>query len=267
MPVVRALVGLISAIRWIWFPAAVFAVVALGIHAGADVLDDTLLAVLDRIDGWIDRAISPPIRWLWLTFGASEAKADAAVVRACELIDLEERTLVAQWLAIGLELLCDLFVVRLLLATPQPGPQRRAPLLPLPPPNVLWQRLLAWAKARAAAASLRSVLAPAMILAASIAGACAVAEALQSELFGLLRRLLPATVAAGVGRLAAVMSLGAVLILFATPAVLRVARSAPPILTVHPWQARLAGWRTLLLLAPVSLAAFIERAPLLSFFR
>ncbi len=270
MPVLRAIVGLLSAIRWIWFPAALFAVIALGVHAGADALDDSLLVALDQLDAWADQLLGPLVRWLWLAFGATPARADAVVLRVCELVGLEERTLLAQWIAILLELLSDVLVLLLLFAEPKLKPQprrRQQPWFPLPPPKVLGRRLLDWGRAKASTATLRSVFAPAVILATSLAGACVVAEALQSELFGAFRHLFSATVAAGIGRLCAVFALGAALLLFAAPAVIRVTQSSRSLLPPQSLAARLAGWRTLLLLAPVSLAALVERTPLLSFFR
>ncbi|MFN7134676.1 MAG: hypothetical protein ACK4N5_21535, partial [Myxococcales bacterium] len=204
MPLVRAVAGVLAAIRWIYFPAAVLAVLALGIHAGADALDDSLLVALDGLDALADAALTAVVSSVWPAFGASPARTEAAVVRVCELVGLEERTRVAQGVAIGLELLADLLIARALLAGGGEGSPVK-PLWPPPPPKVLARRLAAWTRGRIERATLRGLATPAMVLALSLAGACAVAQELQSEVFGLARRLAPAGIAGGLSRVVAMV--------------------------------------------------------------
>jgi hypothetical protein len=103
-------------------PLGVCALVAVGVHAGADLVDDRLLRVVEAVDAWLDGLWS---RW-------------PLTAHLVELVDARQRVLLARGAALAWELVVDVAVVLPLLGagwvgSPR-GPRRRfAPMVVLRP--------------------------------------------------------------------------------------------------------------------------------------
>ena len=90
----RSLVALsrfLNGLRGLFMPVGLVALLAVGVHAGADLLDDRLLRAIDAADAWLDSLLA---RW----------ELTQAWVNA---IDAPERTLMARGLALAWELGVD----------------------------------------------------------------------------------------------------------------------------------------------------------------
>jgi len=87
--------GFFGVFRGAFMPLGLFALVAVGVHAAADLVDDRVLGLVDALDAWADGLLA-----------ASERTA-AWVDRIGPL----QRTLIARFIALGWELAVDLLVV------------------------------------------------------------------------------------------------------------------------------------------------------------
>ena len=85
----------VSNFRWLFMPLGLAALLAVGVHAAADTLDDRLLAVADAIDAAFDSLVGR----FTLTQGM------------VEWVALEERTTFARVLALLWELAADVVLV------------------------------------------------------------------------------------------------------------------------------------------------------------
>ena len=153
----------VGRVRWIFLPLGLCALCAVGAHAAADRLGDTLLSGVDRVDAFFDAIFS---RW-------------SLTAPLVDLVGLGQRTFFARAVALAWELAADA-----LLAIPLLGYDER-------------KGSEEWALARALLRrrpSLRLVQ-PAAALFVCVAGAGAVARMLQGSLlhFPSLGALLAAT--------------------------------------------------------------------------
>ena len=82
----------IGGFRWAFMPLGLLALIAVGVHAAADTLDERLLSLVDMLDAAFDRLV-----------GASTLTEGWV-----DLISLEERTQIARGLALAWELSVDL---------------------------------------------------------------------------------------------------------------------------------------------------------------
>jgi hypothetical protein len=230
--------------RWLFMPVGLFALLAVGVHAAADVVDDRLLWLIDRADASFDAFVSqwpltqPMVNW----------------------VGLEQRVWLARALALLWELAADLF-----LALPALGYEEHASRVPL---AQRWKPL--WAKVVAHPSGLL-VVRPLATLAVSLAGACAVGRMVQGALYLSLRGGLGDGIAGPLARLCAIAALAAVLAAFGGRAFLRNVQhavSAAPVAGARGrWKRWTAGWLGSLVVAPLALAALVGASPLLSFFR
>jgi hypothetical protein len=88
-------------------PLGLFALIAVGLHAGADVLDDHALVALDLIDGLVDRVGSALLGWAMGMVGAEPGLIERWTFAFAELIDLDTRDWLAKVVALGFELAGD----------------------------------------------------------------------------------------------------------------------------------------------------------------
>jgi hypothetical protein len=249
-----AATALAEPLRYLLLPLGAAALLAVGIHAAADVLSDQFLSAVDRADALLDS--------LFATFSLTAPLVD--------LVGLHERVLLARGTALLFELWADL-----VLALPALGVgEETAPLQRL---RELGRRLLAQPS------TLRLTRGP-YALAFALAGSCSVARLVQGALFASLRRLLGSGLAAPLCSLVALLVLAALATTVAWKAVLQIAlhadgRSEPPTLAAvlrrGPLRLRALAVRRRLLrglpsavaLLPLALAALLRAAPLTSFFR
>jgi hypothetical protein len=230
--------------RWLFMPLGLFALIAVGVHAAADTVDDRLLWLIDRADAAFDTFVS---QW-------------ALTQPMVDWVGLEQRIWIARAFALVWELAADLF-----LALPALGYEEhdtRAPAVKR------WRPLLERVIKQP---SLMSLVRPLATAAIALAGSCAVARMIQGALFLSLRPTMGDAAAGPVARVAALAGLAGVLVAMGGRAVLRNLQHAHDVadkerthLKLHRWTRGAVGSA---IVAPLALAALIDATPLASFFR
>lgn len=238
----------LGGVRWAFMPVGLLALVAVGVHAAADRVDDPLRLLLQGADAALDA--------VWGTFSATEAWVDAVGERGC--------TRVARALALGWEL-----AVALLMGLPLLGYSEEAS--PGPLVDVLRQR---WGELARGALRRPTLLRLARPLAAAcfvLAGLVGLGQMLQASLFQGLTGLLGAGAALFLARVAALGAMAAVAASLGGRAVLRHLQHADAVSERdegRPVLARvLHGLPGTVVLLPLAAAALVATAPLLGFFR
>ena len=233
-----------GALRWAFMPLGLFALVAVGVHAAADVVDDKILRVVEALDVWLDGLLA-------------QYDSTAAWVNK---IDSRERTLFARGLALAWELSVDAFIALPALGYDElDDRERKFSLI-----KETWRTLLA--RLNKQPTPMRLVR-PFVTTIFVFGGAYAVSRLVESTLFvGLVGDVAPADVAATLARVFAGTAMTIVLFSHAWRAVLRSLQHADEtcIASKHPWMAGLWGS---VLSFPLALALLFEAEALLSFFR
>ncbi len=156
--------GLFGLFRWGFMPLGLFALVSVGVHAAADVIDEHLLTLVDGLDAWADARLA--------AFEATAAWVDR--------VGPFERTVVARALALAWEL-----AVAVLVAAPQLGYRELNEV----------ERRLSWVKDAWRAPWLRllraptpaRLLRPAVTAVFAAGGAYALARLVEATLFVTLQ--------------------------------------------------------------------------------
>ncbi|HYO56892.1 MAG TPA: hypothetical protein VEU50_29335 [Archangium sp.] len=233
-------------------PLGLLALIAVGVHAAADTLDDRLLAVVDLADAAFDRVVG--------RYSLTESLVD--------LLSLERRTTLARALALAWELTADL-----VLALPALGyreetsSQVRPSLMTHLPPRHTWRAMLARCLRRPTTMRWIRPLATALV---AVAGACTVARLVQGSVYLSWRELLGEGVADVAARGLALAALGGLLWRLGWRAVLRNLQHADSASELHARglaRAFAYGLPGSALVAPLALAAALDASPLLSFVR
>ena len=242
----------IGGFRWAFMPVGLLALIAVGVHAAADTLDDRLLSLVDRVDAAFDRLV-----------GASTFTEGLV-----DLISLEQRTQIARGLALAWELSVDL-----VLALPALGyresrreeePWRKYLMEDIRP---TWRQLFARSLRKPTTLRWTRPLATAAVV---VAGACAVARLVQGSVYLSSRGLLGDSAADMAAR---GLALGALVGLLATlgwRAVLRNLQHADIASEENVrgrWQALSYGLVGSAVAVPLALAAALDASPVLSFLR
>lgn len=232
-------------LRWLFLPLGLFALLAVGIHVAADTVCDRLLWVADRCTEAWDHAMA--------TFDLTSPLVGA--------ISFSARTRLARGIALLWELAADLVV-----ALPALGYHENQRPLGLRDPDG-WKSLLERMVTRPT--TLR-IFRPVETLAFALAGACAVAKMVQAELYLDLRGLFGDGGASPVARFSALLALGAVGAALGIRAVQRALQHAD---ARSELDARTRATRFTvgligsMLVLPLAVAAIVDGAPLLGFFR
>lgn len=193
----------LGAFRWVFMPVGLVAVVALGVHAAADLVDDRLLWGLVQLDGAFDSLVGG--------FELTRGVVDAIGLREC--------TVLARALALVWELAVDVSLGLPLLGYAEKKVAVRGLVSPLGPPPVTVANVLRRLNEKPTPLRLAR---PLVTLVFSLAGAEAVARLCEGTLFvALSRDLLPAGVAQPVARFAALAAALLVLSRFMLTATLR----------------------------------------------
>jgi len=273
---------LLGRLRWLFMPLGLFALVAVGIHAGASVVSDWLLVALDWADGLCDRAMTEALLSLGRWLSLDPTRVDHWIFQACAFVDLRERGLLASWLAVGLELWAD-FV----LALPVLGYREKDVAAAASSKEARLRELLAargFSNARPDSMGLRDLLResvrdptvwrallPVATLAVVLAGCCKVAVEVQASSFALAAKVLPAATAGDIGRFVGIFVLGGAFVSLGLRSVLQSAFSAH--LRAQPnrekggARRRFKGWLRLASAMPLAVGAALAGTPVLSFFR
>ncbi|RUO87976.1 hypothetical protein D7Y11_37790 [Corallococcus sp. AB018] len=243
----------LGAFRWAFMPLGLLALVAVGVHAAADTLDDRLLTAVDRLDsafdGWVGQfpALASMVDW----------------------VSLETRTRLARGLALAWELAADL-----LLALPALGYRETEAARPVEP----WRPVTASAsEASSWKALLRRCLRrptpmrwvrPLATAGVVLAGACTVARLVQGTVYLSWRPLFGDVASDWAARGLAVAALLGVSVSLGWRAVLRNLQHADAACeAVGSRRAWTRGLLGCLMVAPLGLAAAWDAAPVLSFLR
>ncbi len=208
-----------GSLRWLFMPLGLFATVAVGVHAGADAVDDWLLTAFDWLDGRCDRALAALLLAAGDLFGVEASRIDGWVFGAASVVDLRERALLARWGAVALELGLDAGLALPVLAyreresTPTALQDRAR--------QILAGRGLAGNRREDLRELLRAVLRdptpmrlllPPIIALVAIAAASRIASEVQAVTFSSLSLILSVATAGTVARFAALLALGGVLV-------------------------------------------------------
>lgn len=233
-----------GAFRWAFMPLGLFALIAVGVHAAADVVDDRLLRGVEWLDVWLDGLLA-------------QSERTAAWVNR---IDSRERTMIARGLALAWELAVDFFLALPALGYDELDEKERKFALV----KETWRTLLVRVNQQPTPMRLVRPLATAIFV---FGGAYAVSRLVESTLFvGLVGDVAPAEVAAPLARILAGTAMTIVLFSPAWRAVLRSLQHADAtcLASKHPWRAGMWGS---VLAFPLAVALLLEAEALLSFFR
>jgi hypothetical protein len=240
--------------RWAFMPLGLLALIAVGVHAAADTLDDRLLSWVDRVDAIFDRLV-----------GASRVTEGLV-----DLISLEQRTLIARALALAWELSVDVALALPALgyreskASLEEEPWRKYLQQDLRP---TWRPLFARLLRKPTTMRWTRPVATAAVV---LAGACAVARLIQGTVYLSWRELLGEGVADMVARGLALGGLVGILATLGWRAVLRNlqhADTASEANVRNRLQALSYGLMGSALAVPLALAAVRDASPVLSFLR
>jgi hypothetical protein len=242
--------------RWAFMPLGLLSLIAVGVHAATDTVDDRLLTLVDGLDAVFDRWVG----------GAPWAEG------LVDLLSLERRTQLARGLALVWELAVDL-----VLALPALGYRESRPPQEEDEP---WRKYLPPREAKPGWKALfaRSLRQPTLIrwvrplatAAVVLAGACAVARLVQGTVYLSWRELFGEGAADVAARGLALAALGGLLATLGWRAVLRNlqhADAASQEQVRSPWQALTYGLLGSALAVPLALAAVRDASPVLSFLR
>lgn len=244
---VRQLSRFLSGFRGLFMPLGLLALIALGVHAAADVVDDALLRWVEGADAWLDTVLA-------------RSELTAAWVN---LIESRERTVLARGVALGWELLVDVFLgVPAFSYGEQAAPGLRFSLKAPETWVVLLRRL-------AARPTPMRVLRPLATAVFVVGGAYTVSRLVEATLFlGLVPDVAAVDVAQVLARIGGVVSLVVVVWSLGWRAVLRALEHADEVCEAQmTWRQRLVvgTWGTVLA-TPLAVAMALHARPLLSVF-
>jgi hypothetical protein len=243
---IRQVSGFISAFRGLFMPLGLLALVAVGVHTAADVLDDRVLRLVEQLDAWLDGYLA---QWDFT----------AAWVNR---VDSRERTAIARGLALAWELGVDVLVALPALGYSEASEAERRFSLQ----RETWRTLFARLNQRP---TPMRVLRPLVTAVFVVGGAYAVSKLVESTLFvGLVPDVAPPDVAQVVARVLGGLALLAVLASHGWRAVLRSLQHADAAceraLTAR--QRFFAGTWGTVLATPLAVALALEARSLLSVF-
>lgn len=239
--------------RWAFMPVGLLALIAVGVHAAADTLDDRLLSLVDRVDAVFDRLVG--------AFPLTEGWVD--------LIALEERTSIARAVALAWELAVDVVLALPALGYRESRARAEEPWRRLLQTEVrpTWRQLFARTLRKPTLLRCTRPLATAAVV---LAGACAVARLVQGAVYLSWRELLGEGVADAAAQGLALGALVGLLVTLGWRAVLRSLQHADTASeeNIHGrWQALSYGLAGSALAVPLALAAVLDASPVLSFVR
>ncbi|MBN1204959.1 MAG: hypothetical protein JXB05_08545 [Myxococcaceae bacterium] len=243
----------VGGFRWAFMPMGLLALIAVGVHAAADTLDDRLLSLVDLVDAAFDRLVGS---WT-VTEGL------------VELISLEGRTRIARALALAWELSVDL-----VLALPALGYRESRAAEEEPWRKYLqqdtrptWRQLFQRSLRKPTTMRWTRPLATTAVV---LAGACAVARLVQGTVYLSWRELLGEGAADAAARGLALGALAGILVTLGWRAVLRNLQHADTVSELYArnrLQALSLGLAGSALAVPLALAAALDASPVLSFLR
>lgn len=237
--------------RWAFMPLGLLALVAVGVHAAADTLDDRLLSLVDWLDSGFDRLVG-------------RFRLTAPLV---DLISLERRSFLARGFALVWELAADLVLALPALGYREEAVAEEPARARVKAPRPSWRALVERCLRRPTTMRWVRPLATAAVV---LAGACAVALSIQGTVYLSWRELFGDRAAEGVARVLALGALVGLLASLGGRAVRRSLEHADASSEAHARGRREALMHGLVgsaLVAPLALAAVLDASPVLSFLR
>ncbi|MEW5743390.1 MAG: hypothetical protein AB1938_31055 [Myxococcota bacterium] len=239
--------GFFGAFRWVFMPLGLFALVAVGVHAAADLLDDHVLRVVESLDAWLDGLLA-------------QSESLASWVNR---VDSRERTLIARAVALAWELAVAGFVALPLLGYDEKSDEERRFTFR----RETWRTLLSRLNQKPTPMRL---VRPFVTAVFAVGGAYAVSRLVESTLFvGLVGDVAPADVAQTLARVLGGLAMALVLFTHGWRAVLRAlehadarCEEAAKASKVKPWLVGVWGSG---LAIPLAVALLLEARSLLSF--
>ena len=245
-PVLTSISRGVSAFRWIFMPLGLLALVAVGVHAAADSVDDRLRWLIEQLDAALDGVFAD--------FDATRTWVDA--------IGSVERTHLARGLALLWELAVDFAI-----ALPALGYLEESERAPLINPTQTWRAQLERLNKKP---TPMRVIRPIVSGVFVVAGAYAIARMVESSLYIALRNgIVPDDINGPVARFAALGAMILVLASLGWRAVLRALQHADQACEKKVGKrggALMAGLVGSALALPLAIAAAID-TPWWSFFR
>jgi hypothetical protein len=234
-------------------PLGLLALIAVGVHAAADTLDERLLSLVDMVDAGFDRLV-----------GASTVTEGLV-----DLISLEQRTQIARGLALVWELSVDLVLALPALGYRESKREEEEPWRKYLPQDThpTWRQLFARFLRKPTTLRWTRPLATAAV---AVAGACAVARLIQGSVYLSGRGLLGESAADMAARGLALGALVGILATLGWRAVLRNLQHADTASEENVrgrWQALSYGLVGSAVAVPLALAAALDASPVLSFLR
>ena len=244
--------NVVARARFLYLPLALFALVAVGVHAAADTLDDRILWGVDHLDAAFDAVVS----------------GHAWTQSWVHWIELSDRVRIARALALVWELAADAFLAFPILGYREKEPRKSnvEAWLGTTPRRLRDQWLDVVRKP-----TVMRVSRPACAAAVVLAGACAVGRMVHGALYLGLRPALGDGPGALLSRGLGGLVLLAVLAAFGLRVVLGHLRRADSMAEIeapyHPWLARGRGLWGAVVIIPIAVAALFLATPWLAIFR
>ena len=259
-PALTRISSFLGYFRWLFMPLGLTALVAVGIHAAADTVDDRLLWLVQQLDAWFDTL-----------FARTEALQSWV-----DRIGSREQTVIARSLTLVWELAADVAIAGPMLGYSEGAPSAFR--------KETWKTLL---QRLTRQPTPMRIIRPMVTAVFALAGAYAIARMVDGALFLSLRAgVAPDAVAAPLSRGLALGAFLLVSIAFGWRAVLRALQHADQLCTqkeltaaerlailarqekkkrpINPWLVGLVGSAIAL---PLALGGLLDAIPLLSFFR
>lgn len=239
--------GFFGFFRWAFMPLGLFALVAVGVHAAADLVDDRVLRLVEALDVWLDGLLA-------------QSESLAGWVNR---VDSRERTIIARAVALAWELAVDGFVALPLLGYGEASEEERRFAFRKETWRTLFSRL------NQKPTPMRLVR-PAVTAVFVVGGAYAVSRLVESTLFvGLVGDVAPADVAQVLARVLGGLAMALVLFSHGWRAVLRALEHADArceeAAKASKSKPYLAGLWGSALAIPLAVALLLEARSLLSF--
>jgi hypothetical protein len=242
----------LSSFRWAFMPLGLCALVAVGVHAAADVLDDPLLSFIDGIDKAFD--------WLFSTNTFTQPWVNAFAAK--------ERVFVCRAVMFVWEVAADIVLALPALGYVEAGHARPRKKRVIPIDSRKFPALVERVREDPTVMRIARPVATAAVV---LAGACALARMIQARVFLSFR---PVTGVGFSSLLARTVAIGCLLLVigsFGWRAFLRSVEHADEAAAEegegHGFAAFRVGWVGTVLTLPLAVAALVGAAPLFSFFR
>lgn len=233
-----------GAFRWLFMPLGLFALVAVGIHSAADVMDDRILRLVESLDVFFDGLLA----------------AHDSTAAWVNKIDSRERTLIARGIALAWELAVDAFIAVPILGYDEVDENERKFAFQ----RDTWKALLQRVNQQPTPMRLVRPFVTGVFV---FAGAYSVSRLVESTLFvGLVGGVAPADIAAPLARIFAGSAMTILLFSHCWRAVLRSLQHADQtcVKAKRPW---LSGMRGNIAAFPLAIFLVLEAEAVLSFFR